>query len=772
MKKVSLTLSLFITILHATAQNVGIGTTNPTQKLDVNGTIKTTGFQMSTGASAGKILKTDTSGVASWGIIDGKSLFATPPAVDLSCPAVTGSVNTGIFPYSVAVAGNYAYVVSSTTNTMKVIDISNPAAPVVKGSVITGNYPRSVAVAGTFAYVVNYSNHTMKVINISNHAAPVIVGSIGTSNNPNSVAVAGNYAYVANYGADNMEIFDISNPAVITLKGSVFTNSGPFSVFIADSFAYVVNTGANTMQVINITNPASPVVVGTISTQNNPNAVAVAGNYAYVVNKGSNTLQVFNISNPAAPVLAGSVSTGTFPWSVAVAGSYAYVVNYVSATMLVVNISNPLLPVVAGSVSTGVGPISVAIAGTYAYVVNTDAGMMQVINLTCSQNFTAGYNPANGQTNPVEIQWIKNGNDISNSNFGNVGVGTKTPASKLDVKGSLAVGAAYSGTVAAPANGAIIEGRVGIGTTTPVSKLDVGGSLAVGATYSGTFAAPTNGAIIEGRVGIGTSNPDAPLQINGTSITTPNLIRSFFQQSNLTSITNGTSTSGNIQVHANGWYWADGGGFVATSDARIKNIIGLSNTAADLVTLNKIEVTNYKYKDEISHGSGLQKKVIAQQLQLVYPTAVNTNKGIIPNIFEKALIVEAVGRQTHITTAKPHGLFTGDRVKLILENSGEKIVKIGVVDANTFSVNETIDGNVFVYGKQVDDLLSVDYDAIGMLNVAATQELSKQVRELQKENALLKANADQQKSTYEARLKAIEDKLKALPAAVLTTRNE
>ena len=56
---------------------------------------------------------------------------------------------------------------------------------------------------------------------------------------------------------------------------------------------------------------------------------------------------------------------------------------------------------------------------------------------------------------------------------GNIGIGTTDPKNKLDIEGSLAVGAGYSGTNTAPSNGAIIEGNVGIGTTSTTAKLDV-----------------------------------------------------------------------------------------------------------------------------------------------------------------------------------------------------------------------------------------------------------------------------------------------------------
>lgn len=51
--------------------NVGIGTLNPSAKLDVAGLIQATGFKMPTGAGAGKVLTSDAAGMGTWQAVSG-----------------------------------------------------------------------------------------------------------------------------------------------------------------------------------------------------------------------------------------------------------------------------------------------------------------------------------------------------------------------------------------------------------------------------------------------------------------------------------------------------------------------------------------------------------------------------------------------------------------------------------------------------------------------------------------------------------------------------
>ena len=273
-----------------------------------------------------------------------------------------------------------------------------------------------------------------------------------------------------------------------------------------------------------------------------------------------------------------------------------------------------------------------------------------------------------------------------------------------------------------------------------------------------------------GTVGIGLpalENPATPilatLHVGGPR---PTLLASgsrsyFYGGSNLASdtITNANQspsilTEGAILTRG---YFIALNGTVTTSDSRFKNVIGVSDSAKDLGLLNKIQITDYSYIDKLSSGGGVHKKVIAQQVEEVLPAAINKRTDFVPDIFGKAAKVEPEeGGSVLITMEKAHPLKSGDKVRLFDTENRPVEAKVTATDGPSFSVATTADlsKGVFVYGTEQSDVRAVDYEAIAMLNVSATQELAKSMEALKAENAGLRAQV--------ADLKVANDKLNAL----------
>jgi hypothetical protein len=191
-------------------------------------------------------------------------------------------------------------------------------------------------------------------------------------------------------------------------------------------------------------------------------------------------------------------------------------------------------------------------------------------------------------------------------------------------------------------------------------------------------------------------------------------------------------------------------GFYALSDERIKSIRGQSDRAADLQTLLGIQVTDYTYKDTVAKGHRPQKKVIAQQLEQVYPLAVKQSTGVVPDIFQKA--AQKAGWVQLATDLK-----VGERVKLMGEKE-EGIHEVLEVRKDAFrTAFKPATEKVFVYGREVKDFRSVDYEAIAMLNVSATQELARKMKAQETELTELRAELVKLRSERKTFAATVED---------------
>ena len=121
--------------------------------------------------------------------------------------------------------------------------------------------------------------------------------------------------------------------------------------------------------------------------------------------------------------------------------------------------------------------------------------------------------------------------------------------------------------------------------------------------------------------------------------------------------------------------------------------------------------------------------------------------GVVPDLFKKAAVKDG---WVELAT----DLKKGDRVKLIGKKA-EAIREVLEIRNGAFRPDGQLDDEqVFVYGREVKDFRTVDYDAISMLNVSATQELARKLETVQAENAALRRELVEQEKRAAAQADA------------------
>ena len=123
---------------------------------------------------------------------------------------------------------------------------------------------------------------------------------------------------------------------------------------------------------------------------------------------------------------------------------------------------------------------------------------------------------------------------------------------------------------------------------------------------------------------------------------------------------------------------------------------------------------------------------------------------VVPDIYQAATIDTAGWITFNDESFKlTDALAVGDQVRIYIEE-GRELLEVLEIKDNTFRIPLKTDHfplstdhsaltTVFVYGRQVHDFHTVDYQAISMLNVSATQQLAKENEDLKARVAKLES---------------------------------
>jgi sugar lactone lactonase YvrE len=272
--------------------------------------------------------------------------------------------------------------------------------------------------------------------------------------------------------------------------------------------------------------------------------------------------------------------------------------------------------------------------------------------------------------------------------------------------------------------------------TYPYGRISGIDTVAVGSSWYGDLVFETQGGGIlyermrikgNGFVGINCNAPVCALSIGGLANFISSGANSYFGVG-ATGLSNADNIGINVSLKAP--YFIVGGGFAANSDSRIKeNIQDIQDDDA-LQRLRLIQPKTYTYKDIVEKGSEPVYGFIAQQIRSVLPYSTGLLKDCIPDIYQLADRVDDLVTLRESTFSFNE---TSGNVKFIQKNGGEKTIPVEYISSNQLRIKnlselDETESEIFIYGREVEDFHTLNKDAIFTVNVAATQELDRQLQ--------------------------------------------
>ena len=381
----------------------------------------------------------DVAGIETDGRLWALSVGETVDALDITNPEspTPAYAREGGFSYApeateIAVIDGGLYVLTTSVgrSTIQITEITDPANPVPISAVVSGQYahgaihgPHDVAVTEangrTYAVVPNAYSNSVAILDITDPRSPTIESNVEfpTLRVPTSVAIfdsgSSKYAAVAGHYTESIRLLDITDPGAPIL--GVLMRDGQYgfevigdplsleAVTIGDSSHILVSSYfENAVQIIDVTDPDSPAPAAALfdgvdgyalGGPHEIKAVQIDGEtFAVVAAAYDSSISIIDITDPRSPSLASKMTDGRGGFDHLDTVQYLDVVSHEDRTLLVAtsyfdntvqlaDITDPRAPEPLPSATQGqdgfdalVGPTDIAVAshGGMAYVVVAD----------------------------------------------------------------------------------------------------------------------------------------------------------------------------------------------------------------------------------------------------------------------------------------------------------------------------------------------------------------------------------------------------------------
>ena len=605
--KVAASNSLVLGGTGADVVNVGIGTTTPTEVLDIAGNLKFSGTLLpnNLAGTAGQVLTSGGPGIAPTWVSAGSATGWT----------ISGNAGT--------TSANYIGTNSNVPLNFRVNSINSGTIDPTLINTFFGYQSGLSNSTGNNNTAIGQRALTNNTTGIENTAVGV---NTLPSNNSNYNTAIGKGALFTQTTAGGFG----SNTA-IGYQGLYLNSAGYQNASLGYLAGYNNQTGAKNTFVGANAGPASALLTGDENTFIGSNAGTSLATLTNSTAIGANA----QVTTSNSLVLGSGVNVGI--------GTTAPVAKLnVQGDVLLTgdNTNVPLAPVSGVEFMTGRSNAGALLAGQtngdlsfqyggggFRHFIQTRHNSVAGSSQNAFDFYLNNSATAAGSVSPNNA--VANGNILGMSvTATGVGIGTSAPINKLDVEGGLAVGTSYAGTNTATSNGAIIQGNVGIGATAPVKKLEVvstalggDGILINHQTNRPTLYFDNSTTTMDGAVISGTATTDGLIYSFGNATSS----LTFYMNMDLTgfhpwlqslNLNLGTATKRwtNIFLVNNP---------SVSSDSRLKSSI--KETSYGLKQVMSLRPVSYYLKSEKDGNKHLG--FIAQEVKTVIPEVVEGNEG-------------------------------------------------------------------------------------------------------------------------------------------------